>query len=399
MATSIPGDAYNLTTFANLFKRVFVDERGREDIFYFDNELLKRLPVEDGFTGTDEERLRRTSLGGGYGFGATMPRVNESSLIRPRLTAKKFYARALLDRESIAAAMDSKGAFMNLVENVKLDIKRQIDQGFALALLTNGALLGTIASSGVSGSNPYTLTIDDFHRHKFHEKQIVNIESGNTDAFEVTAVDEDNNQITVSRLTGSQIPADADGIYLQNSESNAFTGLPQALASSGTLYNITISDSNQWKARIRTATGESLDENMLYEELITVKDRSGEYPNLIVCSKTQFLKLSNFLSDKRILNDRSDAMGHGALSIMGPEGAVEIIWDRLVDEDRVYLINTKRAKLRKRPMSGLIEAADGSVLHPNHIVDEDSFLINYACYGDFYIEPVFHGVIDALATT
>lgn len=404
MATSIPGDNYNLSsTFANLFKRVFRDDpMAEQDLFHFDNELLKRLPVEDGFTGTDEEVLRTTSLMGGYGFGSTMPRVNESGNIRPRLTAKKFYVRALLDTESMAAAMDSKGAFHNLVERVKEDIRRGIDQGLALALFHGNAdgdvLLGTIASSGVSGSDPYTLTLTEAPGHKFHVKQIVNIETGNSDAFEVTAVDEANLQITVDRLSGSQIPADADEIYLQNSEAAGFVGLAGASAQSGTLYNVSVSEANSWIMRLRSESSTSPDENMLYEELINIKDKCGEYPNLIVASKVQYLKIAEFLADKRVLNDNSDHMGHGALSILGPEGPIEVIWDRLMPADRIYLINTKRAKLRKRPMSGLVEHG-GSVLIPNYVVDDDSYLIQYRCYGDFFIEPRFHGVIDGLATS
>lgn len=404
MATSIPGDNYNLTsTFADLFKRVFKDDpMAEQDLFYFDNELLKRVKVEDGFTGTDEEVLRSTSLMGGYGYGATMPRVNESGTIRPRLSAKKYHVRALLDTESMAAAMDSKGAFHNLVERVKEDIRRGIDQGLALALFFGGVdgdlQLATIASSGVSGSDPYTLTLTEAPGHKFHVKQLLNIGTGDTDVFEVTAVDEANLQITVDRLTGSQIPADADEVYLQGSENNAFTGLAGASAQSGTLNNVSISEDNGWIMRLATKTGESPDENMLYEELINVKDKCGEYPNLIVASKVQFLKIAEFLSDKRVLNDLSDKMGHGALSILGPNGPIEIIWDRLCPADRIYLLNTKRITLRKRPMSGLIEHG-GSVLIPNYVVDDDSYLIQYRCYGNFFIEPRFHGVIDALATS
>lgn len=404
MATSIPGDNYNLTsTFADLFKRVFKDDpMAEQDLFFFDNELLKRVKVEDGFTGTDEEVLRSTSLMGGYGYGATMPRVNESGTIRPRLSAKKYHVRALLDTESMAAAMDSKGAFHNLVERVKEDIRRGIDQGLALALFFGGVdgdlQLATIASSGVSGSDPYTLTLTEAPGHKFHVKQLLNIGTGDTDVFEVTAVDEANLQITVDRLTGTQIPADADEIYLQGSENNAFTGLAGASAQSGTLNNVSISEDNGWIMRLATKTGESPDENMLYEELINVKDKCGEYPNLIVASKVQFLKIAEFLSDKRVLNDLSDKMGHGALSILGPNGPIEIIWDRLCPADRIYLLNTKRITLRKRPMSGLIEHG-GSVLIPNYVVDDDSYLIQYRCYGNFFIEPRFHGVIDALATS
>ena len=404
MATSIPGDNYNLSsTFANLFKQVFKDDpMAEQDLFFFDNELLKRISVEEGFTGTNEEVLRSTSLMGGYGFGSTMPRVNESGTIRPRLTAKKYYVRALLDTESMAAAMDSKGAFHNLVERVKEDIRRGIDQGLALSLFHGGVdgdlQLATIASSGVSGSDPYTLTLTEAPGHKFHVKQILNIGTGDSDPFEVTAVDEANLQITVDRLSGSQTPADADEIYLQGSENNAFTGLAGASAQSGTLNNVTISEANSWIMRLATKTGESPDENMLYEELIQVKDKCGEYPDLIVTSKVQFLKIAEFLSDKRVLNDLSDKMGHGALSILGPNGPIEIIWDRLCPADRIYLLNTKRIKLRKRPMSGLVEHG-GSVLIPNYVVDDDSFLIQYRCYGNFFIEPRFHGVIDGLVTS
>jgi len=404
MATSIPGDNYNLsTTFANLFKRVFHDDpMAQQDLFFFDNELMKRITVEDGFTGTDEEVLRTTSLMGGYGFGSTMPRVNESGNIRPRLTAKKYYVRALLDTESMAAAMDSKGAFHNLVERVKEDIRRGIDQGLSLALFHGGAdgdlQLGTIASSGVSGSDPYTLTLTEAPGHKFHVKQILNIGTGDTDPFEVTAVDEANLQITVDRLSGTQVPADADEIYLQNSENSGFTGLAGASAQSGTLYNVTISEANRWIMRSTAAAGVSPDENMLYEELIQVKDKCGQYPNLIVCSKVQYLKIKEFLSDKRILNDRSDEMGHGAINIMGPEGPVPIIWDRLMDADKMYFLNTKRIKLKKRPMSGLVEHG-GSILIPNYVVDDDSYLIQYRCYGNFMIEPSFHSVKTGLATS
>lgn len=402
MATSIPGDKYGgvggISTFSNLIKRVFVDDRTKEDLFYFDNELLKRIRVEDGFTGSDEERFLVNSLSGGYGFSGTMPRTNESSNLRSRLEASKFHARALVDTESIAAAMSSEGAFGNLVDRVKSDLKRIIDQGLALALFCSNAdgdvLLGTIATSGVSGSNPYTLTLSDFHRHKFHLKQIVNIETGNTDPFEVTAIDEANSQITVSRLSGSQVPAQTDEIYLQNSEAAGFIGLPGATAASGTLYNISISASNKWAARRRDLSGAAIDTNILYEEIINIKDNCGEYPDLIVCSKTQYLKIAELLENRFVPNmgSEKDKMGHGTLSIVGPKGPIEIIWDRLCDENKIYLINRNRIILRKRPMSGLVEQGN-TVLLPNYIVDDDSYLIHWRCYGNFYIEPTFHGVI------
>ena len=69
-----------------------------------------------------------------------------------------------------------------------------------------------------------------------------------------------------------------------------------------------------------------------------------------------------------------------------------------MDADKIYFINRKKIKLRKRPMSGLVEHG-GSILIPNYVVDDDSFLIQYRCYGNFFIEPRFHSVLTGLATS
>lgn len=396
---AITGDEFDLTSnFANAFKRVFVDDAS-QDLYHFNNPLLQRIKVTDGFVGTDEERVRATSFMGGYGFGQ-LPRNNESNLIRPRLSAKKFYATALVDVESMAAAMKSEGAFFELVTRVKLELNRAMNNGFSLALTKTNAdnelVLGVIASGGVSGSDPYTLTLDDFHEHNFHVKQLVTIEDSNTDVFEVTAIDPDNSQITVDRLTGSQVPAAGDEIMLQGSDGNAMTGLPAATAASGTLYNISIGASNNWRA-VRDTAGGAIEEHRLYNMLLDVANNCGEVPDLIACSKEQYQKIAEFLANKRVLNDLSSEMGHKGLQLMGPEGPVDIIWDRHIESDRIYVINSKHVELRKRPMSGIVESG-GDILLPMYQQGSDQYLLVYRCYGDFYIEPTYHGVFDGLST-
>lgn len=395
MATA--GDAYDLTTFANAFKRAFIDD-DKVDIFHFDNPLLKRVPVVDGFVGSDEERVRATSFMGGYGYGS-LPRPNESNLIRPRVSAKKFYVRAMLDTESIAAAMRSEGAFFELVDRTKVDINRAIQNGLSLALCQSNAdnelVLGIIATSGVSGSNPYTLTLTSMHDKLFHVKQVVTIQDADTDLFEVTAVDADNSQITVSRLTGTQVPAATDEIMLQGGDGSAFSGLKGAVAASGTLYNVTIADG--WKARATAMASAGITEHDLYNELLKVKCECGEQPDLIACGLTQYLKIAEMLSNKRVLNDLSDEMGHSGLSLVSDEGNVEIVWDRHIENDRIYFLNTKRMMLRRRPLSGMVEHG-GDLLLPDYINDQDRFHMVYRLYGDFYIEPTCIAVLTGLST-
>lgn len=406
---TVPGDSYNLsTTFANAFKRVFVDDN-KVDIFHFKNDLLAKIKVTDGFVGTDEERVRASSFMGGYGFGSTMPRANESNLIRPRLEAKKYYARAILDTESMAASMGSAGAFFDLVNRVKLDINRAIENGMSLSLTKSNAdndvLLG-VQSGAASGSDPYTITLTDasWHEQNFHVKQIVNIETGNTDPFEVTAIDAANKQITVDRLSGSQAPADTDEIFLQGSESNGFTGLKGVVGQSGTLYNVTLGSTTGWVARDTDKNSAAVDEHMLFNELLQVKNKAGKTPNLIACGLTQYLKIAEFLADKRTIyvpdekamkND--GVMGHKGLMLHCDEGPVDIIWDRLIENDTIYVLNTDHMELRKRPLSGMATVG-GDILMPDYINDLDRYIITYRCYGDFYIEPPFQARLYDLAT-
>jgi hypothetical protein len=403
---AITGDDFDLTdNFANAFKRVFRDDAS-QDLYVFDSPLLKRIRVTDGFVGTDEEVVRATSFMGGYGFGS-MPRNNESNLIRPRLTAKKFYATAILDTESMAASMKSKGAFFDLVDRVKLEINRAMSNGFSLALtsanedneLVLGIIAGTPTGSGTTG-DPYVCTLDDGAGgnpliRKFHVKQIVSVQDGNTDLFEVQDIDESAGTVDLVLLTGSQVPADNDEIMLQGADGNSMLGLPGATAASGTLYNVTIGSANNWLAT-RDTSGGAIEEHRLYNMLLDIAITSGEVPDLIVCGLTQFKKIAEMLANKRVLNDLSDAMGHRGLVLEGPEGAIPIIWDRHVENDRIYLLNTKHMELRKRPLSGIVEHG-GSVLHPMYINGNDQYLIVYRCYGDFFIEPTYQGIFDGLS--
>lgn len=405
---AIAGDSYDLTNFVNAFHRVFVHNKD-VDLFLFDSPFLKRIPVTDGFVGTDEERVKATSFAGGYGFSSgasSLPRTNESNLIRPRLTAKRYYAMATVESEAIAAAVGSKGSFFDLVNRVKLDLRRSIDNGLSLALvkgnIDNECVLGVIATGGVSGSGPYTLTLDStYHEWLFHNKMIVSIEDGNTDLFEVTDVS--STGITVSGLaSATQVPAAGDEIFLQGGDGNSFLGLEAAFAQSGTLYNVTIGTANRWIARVTDKSGVAVNEHMLFNEMLQVQRESGECPNLIVCGMEQYMKIAEMLANKRELSGGSDrdAMGHDStLKLDGPCGAVDIIWDRHIPKDQILFINTNRIELRKRPLEGMVAGPGGDLLMSRLPTGTDDYLITYRCFGNFYIQPTYHAKLHNLDTS
>lgn len=400
---ALSGDAFDLTTFSNAFKRVFKDDADT-DLYNFQRPLLKRVPVTDGFVGTDEERVRATSFMGGYGFGS-MPRANESNLIRPRLDAEKFYAIARLDVESMAAAMKNEGAFFELVSRVKHEIKRAMENGFALALtkgdINKDCVLGELNATpgGTAGAPTIVISDGTWNENSFHVKQIVHFEEdGDSDPFEVTAVAKSSKTITLSRISGdydaTASGASGEKVILQGSNGESMMGLPGACAASGTLYNVAIGAG--WEA-VRNTNSVAITEHRIYNMMLDIVSRVGEAPNLIACGKVQYQKLAEHLSNKRVLNDLSDAMGHSELAIMGPEGLVPVIWDPLIEDDTLYVLNTKKMELRKRPLSGIVEHG-GDILLPEYTIGNDQYLIVYRCYGNFYIEPSYQGVFTSLTT-
>lgn len=401
---ALTGDVFNTTTFANAFHQVFVKTAG-VDLYNFNRPLLKRIPVTEGFVGTNEERVRATSFMGGYGYGS-IPRSNESNLIRPRLEGEKFYVHARLDAEAMAQSLLNKGSFFELVSRVKLEIKRAMENGLALALLktdiNKDVILGTVSGAATGTAAAPVITIQDgtWNENSFHIKQIVHFEEdGDNDPFEVTAIDKANKQVTLSRLSGdydaTASAAAGEKVILQGSNGEGFMGLPGACAASGTLYNVSIGTG--WEATRDTGTG-PITEHRIYNMMMDIISKVGVAPNLVVCSKVQYQKLAEQLANKRVLNDLSDAMGHAELAIMGPEGLVPVIWDPLIEDDTLYVLNTKHMELRKRPMEGLIEAPGGGILHFEGINGNDQYLILYRCFGNFYIEPSYQGIMNALST-
>lgn len=399
---TISGSGYDLTDYANAFHQVFKKDK-KYDIFNFKNRVLNLIGAVEGAQGTNTEFMRVTSLMGGCSMGS-LPYANPTTLIRPRVTPKKQYATAILDREAMAESMKDEGSFVNTVLRAKFDIKKGVENMSSLNLyksnIDNEVVLGIITGTP-TGSDPYVCTLDDGaagdpHMSNFHIGMIVTVEDGNTDLFEVTAIDRDAFTVTLDRLTGSQVPADNDEIMFQGADGNGFDGLVGATAASGTYLNVTIGEG--WKAYRKDLNGSALQPKDIWEALLDIENQCGEIPNVIACGLTQYKKIAEYLENKGVNNDNKDVMGHGALALDGPEGKIPVIWDKHIENDRLYLLNTNRMQFRKRPMSGLVEAS-GSVLISDHANGNDRYLIIYACYGNFFIEPTFQGLIFDAQTT
>jgi hypothetical protein len=391
---------FSLTTASNLFKIKY--GKLSENTYNSSNVLLGRVKKDFNFTGKRMDIAVPTSFAGGVGSGS-LPTANFAAVEDAIITSKKMYSVIQIDRESIKAASQNEGAF---VELTKYSVQKGVEswmRNMSRALFNDGTgALGTIQAGGVSGAGPWQVVISaaTWKEANFEEKDYVNLTGALSAVFEITAVVPATRTVTLAAISGSYTPVAGDVIYMQNSINADPSGLKGVLdAISGTQYGITVG--RRWQAGAQVAAGGAgLTTDLMNQVMLEVQRKSGKVPNLIMCSFTQYRKLLNVLEDQKqyIVEPRSPELV-GKVSFRGVEfmssaGPVGVFPERFIEDDRMYFLNDNMIQLYHRPDFGWFDD-DGSVFLRT---SGDAYEARYGGYLESYIVPPFHGVISGLAT-
>ena len=391
---------FSLTTASNLFKSKY--GKLSENTYNSSNVLLGRVKKDFNFTGKRMDIAVPTSFAGGVGSGS-LPTANFAAVEDAIITSKKMYSVIQIDRESIKAASQNEGAF---VELTKYSVQKGVEswmRNMSRALFNDGTgALGTIQAGGVSGAGPWQVVISaaTWKEANFEEKDYVNLTGALSAVFEITAVVPATRTVTLAAISGSYTPVAGDVIYMQNSINADPSGLKGVLdAISGTQYGITVG--RRWQAGAQVAAGGAgLTTDLMNQVMLEVQRKSGKVPNLIMCSFTQYRKLLNVLEDQKqyIVEPRSPELV-GKVSFRGVEfmssaGPVGVFPERFIEDDRMYFLNDNMIQLYHRPDFGWFDD-DGSVFLRT---SGDAYEARYGGYLESYIVPPFHGVISGLAT-
>jgi hypothetical protein len=389
---------FSLTTASNLFKIKY--GKLSENTYNSANVLLGRVKKDFNFTGKRMDIAVPTSFAGGVGSGS-LPTPNFAAIEDAVITSKKMYSVIQIDRESIKAASQNEGAF---VELTKYSVQKGVEswmRNMSRSLFNDGSgSLGTIDAGGVSGAGPWDVVISvaSWKEANFEEKDYVNLASSSA-VFEITAVVPATRTVTLAAVSGSYTPLAGDVIYMQNSKLNDPSGLKGVLdAVSGTQYGITVG--RRWQAGAQVAAGGAgLTTDLMNQVMLEVQRKSGKVPNLIMCSFTQYRKLLNVLEDQKqyIVEPRSPELV-GKVSFRGVEfmssaGPVGVFPERFIEDDRMYFLNDNFIQIHHRPDFGWFDD-DGSVFLRT---TGDAYEARYGGYLESYIVPPFHGVISGLA--
>ena len=233
---------------------------------------------------------------------------------------------------------------------------------------------------------------------------ILNIGPTSTDNFEITNVDIANKKLTVKRLSGSHVPALSESIYLENSRDNAWEGMKHVCdvtVGTDSLYGILTQTS--WKPIKKAVDNdEPVSADLLDQFIDEIENESGETPNVIVASRAQYKKLKALKDDIETLplmnRSKEFVLGRNIKHFVYDDTNIPIIKDNMIEDDRMYFLNTDKIKKRTAGEGGFIMNDAGKPFHSEIILGSHSLLVQFYVLGEYFIEPPFQGCISGLST-
>lgn len=345
------------------------------------------------------------SGGAGIGFGTSKPRASNEKVEKVRFTSRNPMARAQIERKLMKLATGGESAFidaqMHKIQMTKLGFARLME----ICLWGDGTgSIGTIDGAPSASGTEYTCTISEatWNKHKWHVGDIVHVDTS-TDDFEVKTVTPSSRQIVLNRLEGTQVPADTDVIYFQNSKDVAIMGMRQILnATSGNLYNVPVG--HQYQSYQNLTADQVIDEELIDDAVLEIEASCGEGPTVGFTAKKQWKILkSDAVGLKRYrvggtnIPDKLKArFGFTALEYSSPAGSqtVPILYSRFADDDEFMLVNKERTKIKMTHKPEWFDE-DGTVFlrTPDSNI---AYEATYGTYAELFMHPTYNGRIAGL---
>jgi len=385
---------YTSAKFAANFKTIF--GKATEIALNLTTPYRARVRKSNDFTGKSKTGSVSLSLGGGRGAGPSLPTSSQTIVKESILSKVETYGKYVLDRPTLIAGSDDKGSFRRsdkiaikgVVDSVNLNIERQC---------FGQDVLGVI-DGAPSGANPYVCTISSatWIPANWLLGDQVNVETGNTDKFEITAIDASARQVTLLRLAGSQAPASTDEIFLQNSEGKEMIGYKDAFDTGVTsLFNIT--KQAGWDAHRVNAASATISNDYLADAVIDVVASRGKPPTEIHASVGQFKNLLATIQDPQyyigVAKSGEYKMSYKGLSLLSPVTNEElpIMFNRFIHDLEVFLINNEESEICFAPKFGWFEEG------PQRITGTTQYEYPFGGELAHYFHPAYQTQIYGLA--
>lgn len=387
------------SNYQNALKVLYLNDVTIQDLVNDDNPLLAMLSKATNFVGDTLPLPVIQSYNQGNSSAFTNAKANQSagSVLKFILTRFPIYGLATIDRQTMLASKEQKGAFLPAAEfaidGAFVGLANQMSQ----ALYSDGS--GVIGQAATApGSGVYTFANPDsavnfevgmsITQWSTYSGGVVSSQLGAL-AF-VVAVDQDAGSITVGATQGGAgaNPGSwtATGYFVQDGNANAMPPgllgwIPFDRSGLGTPFFGVTRSSNPSRLAGTTydGTGETVEEAVLAASAKLSK-LSKAKPDALFVSPAVFLQLEKSLQGRAIYIEHKEGnIGFTGIKVHGAKGPIEVYQDRSNTTVYGWMLTMKHWKIRSLMACPHIVQDDitGNILR---VSDRDSFEVRLAGY-------------------
>lgn len=404
----------SLTTFDALLKTLYPQEK-IYNMAYDSNPFFAMVPKNEKFTGankavpihygnTNKHSQTFTTAQGGSGTSQTDKFI---------VTRERIYAIADLDRETLLASKDDKGAFMDHFKFEVDDTIHAATRQAAIHLYGSGSgSVGQISAGSTVGSDTITLaSIGDITNFEVGENIVLSATDGggslrNTgDTATITEIDRDAGTLTFAGNLTAEIAAAAASDYIfkegyWSATGSVFKGLagwlPATAPTATAFFGVDRSVDTTRLGGVRydaSATGEPVEESLL--KLASRIGREGGRPDYCFVSFSSWEDLANSLqTSQRFTGNtvKSEAgVAFSSITIIGPTGPIEVIPDVNCPDNRAYMLTMRTWEFCSLKPAPHIFDEDGEMIRKG---TTDSYEIRVGLYANLLCRaPGKNGVV------
>ena len=330
--------------------------------------------------GKEVRKLAPFGINGGIGAGTedgNLPMAAGNNYVQFISELKNLYGKIEISDKALRASSNNAGAFVNLLNSEMEGLIKASSFNFGRMLYGDGS--GKLATVVSYDSTSGYVTVDSV-------KNLIEgmvIDTYNTtgkiagvSSLRITYVDRVNKKfLTNLAVGGSNVFTANDTIYVQNSKDLEINGLGKIFSNSTTLYGLNRANYPWLSPFTKTNAGEISDE-LIQSAVDFLEENSGSTIDFITCSAAVKRAYQQYLGAFRRNIDVTElAGGYKAISFNG----IPVVSDRFIEDDTMYLLNTKEFSLHQLCDWKWLEGEDGRILkQKNGYPTYTATLVKYA---------------------
>lgn len=328
--------------------RTLYPQKVLREMLYTESRFLARVKKSTDFTGNNKSITVKYAGCNGRSHTFATAQANRTGPLATAftITRSKDYMSQALEYEFIKACKSDKGAFVDGVTDVSKSIMNVLTKSLARSVMGDGlAKIGQITAG--SDVTTATITLTNPADAIYFEKglKVVASAAGATargSAGTVLSVDRNLGTVTLTAHWDDATGAVAgDFIIVEGDITLGMPGVaawvPSSAPSSALFYGVDRTADSRLSGIIFDGTGKMLNEAI--KKGVARQLRENVIPTDIFVSPTTFCNLALELEDKVIYQDVKAVdveMGINSIKLMTPAGAVSVISDLYVPNDKVY---------------------------------------------------------------